>query len=49
VWTPVGDAVVDDTGSFRAQLQVVPGSYRARVAATEGLVEGLSPVLKVTG
>jgi stage II sporulation protein D len=49
VWTAVADAAVDDTGSFRAQLQVVPGSYRARVAATEGLVEGLSPVLKVTG
>jgi hypothetical protein len=27
----------------------VPASYRARVAATEGLSEGISPVLTVNG
>jgi stage II sporulation protein D len=48
-WSPVSNASVDAAGSFRAQLQVVPGSYRAHVAATEGLAEGISPVLTVTG
>jgi stage II sporulation protein D len=48
-WSAVASAVVDGSGSFRAQLQLVPGSYRARVAATNGLAEGLSPQLTVSG
>jgi SpoIID/LytB domain protein len=48
-WTPVANAVVDGNGSFRVRLQVSAGTYRARVAATEGLVEGVSPALTVTG
>jgi stage II sporulation protein D len=47
-WIPVADTVVDPTGSFRVELQVVPGSYRARVAATEGFAEGVTPVLTVS-
>jgi stage II sporulation protein D len=47
-WTTVARATVDGTGAFRARVRVVPGSYRARVAAVGGLEEGLSPVLTVT-
>jgi stage II sporulation protein D len=48
-WRTVADAVVDDAGSFRAQLQLVAGGYRARVAATRGFAEGLSPMIMVSG
>ena len=43
-WTMVGQAVVDATGAFRAELRLVPGSYRARLPATDELVAGASPV-----
>ena len=46
-WSPVVRATVDATGSFRARLRLVPGSYRARVAATNGLAEGVSPTVTV--
>jgi SpoIID/LytB domain protein len=48
-WTPVAKTSVDSTGSFSAKVRLVPGSYRARVAATNGLTEGLSPTLTVSG
>jgi stage II sporulation protein D len=48
-WQGVTDAVVDETGSFRAQLQLVAGGYRARVTATNGFAEGLSPMIMVSG
>jgi hypothetical protein len=48
-WTQIARSTVDATGGFRARVQVVPASYRARVAATEGLVEGMSPVMTVSG
>ena len=48
-WTEVARADVDKAGSFRAAVAVSPGSYRARVAATEGFVEGVAPVLAVIG
>jgi stage II sporulation protein D len=48
-WTEIARSTIDATGAFRARAQVVPASYRARVAATEGLAEGLSPVLTVSG
>jgi stage II sporulation protein D len=48
-WTQIAHSTVGATGGFRARVQLVPASYRARVAATEGLVEGLSPVLTVSG
>ena len=47
-WTPVASTAVDGAGSFRARVKLVPGSYRARVAATNGLAEGISPPLTVT-
>lgn len=46
-WSPVVRATVDASGSFRARLRLVPGSYRARVAATNGLAEGVSPIVTV--
>jgi stage II sporulation protein D len=49
VWAGVADAVVDGAGSFRAQLQLLAGGYRARVAATDGYAEGLSPMIMVSG
>jgi stage II sporulation protein D len=48
-WAQVAHTTVDKSGSFRAQLTVSPGSYRARVAATGGFAEGIAPVLVVTG
>ncbi|HET9462107.1 MAG TPA: SpoIID/LytB domain-containing protein [Gaiellaceae bacterium] len=48
-WNPVAQATVDDSGAFRAALTLVPGSYRARIPATDGLAAGVSPSLEVTG
>jgi len=48
-WAPVGQATVDGRGSFRVELALVPGSYRARMAASEGLAAGVSAPLEVTG
>jgi SpoIID/LytB domain protein len=48
-WASVGDAVVDASGAFRVELTLAPGSYRARVAPTDGYAEGLAPVLTVAG
>ena len=44
-WAEVARVKVDKTGSFLAALAISPGSYRARVAATDGFVEGVTPVL----
>jgi hypothetical protein len=38
----------DASGSFDVQLQLVDGTYRARVVAGHGLVPGVSPVLQVS-
>lgn len=48
-WIRVGQATVDSSGAFRAELTLAPGSYRARIAATGGLAAGVSPTLAVTG
>jgi stage II sporulation protein D len=48
-WAQVARTAVDGSGVFRAEVRLVPASYRARVAASEGLAEGLSPVLTVSG
>jgi len=48
-WVPVGQATVDDTGAFRVELSLAPGSYRARISATDGLAAGVSSVLQVMG
>ena len=47
-WEAVGEATVDVGGDFRAALDLVPGSYRARVAKTGTWAEGVAPVLVVT-
>ena len=47
-WATVATATVDDAGSFDAQLQLIAGTYRARVAPGHGLVPGVSPVLLVS-
>jgi len=46
-WLPVGEATLA-AGAFRVELTLVPGSYRARTAATNGLAPGVSPILEVT-
>jgi hypothetical protein len=46
-WLPVSDAIADGVGSFYAELEAVPGVYRARVAAARGFAEGLSPRLRL--
>jgi stage II sporulation protein D len=48
-WVPVAEAIVEDTGTFRVEVAIVPGSYRARVAATSGYATGIAPVLTVSG
>ena len=47
-WTRVASTRTDDRGSFTASLELVPGSYRARMAARQGFVAGASPALEVT-
>jgi SpoIID/LytB domain protein len=48
VWQVVGRATVDASGGFAAVVDVVPGSYRARVPAPgRGLVAGTSSTLVV--
>ena len=48
-WEQVAEATVDASGAFRAELSVVPGSYRARLPRNGGWAEGIAPVLVVTG
>ena len=48
-WAAVAEAVVDESGAFRAEFELLPGSYRARIAPTDGFAEGVTPVLAVTG
>jgi len=48
-WIPVGQTTTDDTGAFRLELVLVPGTYRARVSPSGSFVEGLSPALQVDG
>jgi hypothetical protein len=48
-WTSVAQATVDASGDFRVEVTLAPGSYRARISATEGLAAGVSPTLEVTG
>jgi hypothetical protein len=43
----VAQATPASDGSFQATLNLVPGTYRARVAPGNGFAPGLSPVLTV--
>jgi stage II sporulation protein D len=47
-WPTVGQATVDASGDFLAQLQLTTGVYRARVSSGHGFVVGFSPVLQVS-
>jgi SpoIID/LytB domain protein len=47
-WTTVARASVADDGTFAAKLQLVDGTYRARVTPGHGLVVGTTPVLQVS-
>jgi stage II sporulation protein D len=47
VWRGVATATVDSAGAFQAALELVPGTYRARIAPGRGFTEGLSPELDV--
>jgi len=46
-WRVVARTVLDDRGEFEARLQLVAGTYRARVIPGRGLVPGFSPEVKV--
>jgi hypothetical protein len=48
-WLEVAQATVDETGAFRAELTPSPGTYRARIAAADGLAAGVSALLVITG
>lgn len=46
-WRNLTRAAIDANGDFTAQLDLAPGTYRARFAPGRGFVPGVSPVLKV--
>jgi stage II sporulation protein D len=46
-WRVVGRTTLDDRGEFEARVELVPGTYRARVIPGRGLVPGFSRELKV--
>jgi stage II sporulation protein D len=46
-WRVVGGAELDDAGAFTARLDLVSGTYRARIAPGRGFVPGVSPALRV--
>ena len=46
-WIPAGEAVLDEHGAFRADIQLTAGTYRARIAPAAGFAEGLSPQLRI--
>ena len=48
-WARAGRAVVDESGSFRAELQLAPGAYRVRVAAAAGFAAGVSATFRIAG
>jgi SpoIID/LytB domain protein len=46
-WQTVATTAIDSSGSFAAQLDLQPGSYRARVAAGHGFAVGVSATMTV--
>jgi stage II sporulation protein D len=46
-WTTVARSTVNPVGTFKATLDVTPGTYRARVVAGKGFAIGVSTVLQV--
>ncbi len=45
-WRPAGQATVDASGGFLAELELASGSYRVRAAPAGGLAEGLSATIR---
>jgi SpoIID/LytB domain protein len=48
-WAEIAQTNVDNTGAFRVELDMSPGSYRARVPATGSYAEGVTATLAVPG
>jgi stage II sporulation protein D len=46
-WRPAAETVLDDLGGFATELELAPGTYRARVAPAAGFAEGLSQQLRI--
>jgi stage II sporulation protein D len=46
-WTTIATTTVDASGRFSAPLQLTPGTYRARIAASRGYAAGTTPPLRV--
>ena len=46
-WRTIARALIDESGSFEASVDLVPGDYRARLAPGRGFVPGVSPTLTV--
>jgi stage II sporulation protein D len=46
-WVTVAETEVDETGAYRADVELPPGAYRARVAPQQGFAEGLTQALQV--
>lgn len=46
-WSTVSQTYTDERGAFSLELDLVPGTYRARVEPSPGLAEGISPALEV--
>ncbi len=48
-WVHLGETLADDSGGFRIEAQIVPGTYRARTSPIGGFAESISPLLTVNG
>ena len=46
-WVPVGEALAEASGAYRAELELASGSYRVRVAPAAGYAQGLSAAIRV--
>ena len=46
-WTTVARTTIGSDGTFIGDVELTPGTYRARVVAGKGFAIGLSKVLKV--
>jgi hypothetical protein len=46
-WLTVADAIADETGSYRAELELTAGSYRVRVSPAGGYAQGLSAAIRI--
>jgi SpoIID/LytB domain protein len=47
-WASAGAARTDGSGSFDAALNLVPGTYRARIEARSGFARGISDPIRLT-